>query len=158
MVTQPPDEERVERVDSREIREEETKPAGGLKALAAPALVALIISFLVAQFYVMPNVVGVDSFTRAIGQVNTDVAAAKAAATDANNKVASVTGQIGGLNNSITSISNEITAIKQREAGFITGDKITALQAEVTRLTGIVNAVPNVSGDITQLKADYSVD
>ena len=153
----PVEDEMPERVSRAELpMEPETKPSstGGLKALLMPGMVALGICLVVVQFWVMPQfdtiTKGIQALAGSVNAATTESAAAKASVATVGTQLTTINNQLTQLNNANNAASQEITAIKSREAQFLTPEKVAALQ---TKVDGVATTSSNLANQITQHQA-----
>ncbi len=120
--------------------------SGGWKALVPPILGSVVLAFLMIQMIVMPKI---DEVAKVAQTAQLDVNAAKTELA----KFAGIQTELTKATTVSNNLAQEITAIKAREAGFLTSDKLTALQAQVTQLASTVSGLgSNHTTDIGKLK------
>jgi len=115
------------------------------KAWIAPVVISAVLSFIMIQMVALPKVDDVSKFA---ATTQADVNALKP-------EVAKIAGMQGQVTQATTIGNNnaaDINGIKSREASFLTSDKLTPLQTQLTQLSSTVTGLGNQSGEITKLK------
>ena len=107
---QPPEDTTVEQVQQDDYRpEEEEKPKAGWRALVMPALVCVVITFGMLQFWAMPQLVSKSDFTtnlQNVAKTISDLQATQESFTVALTNKADAT-QVAALSNDIASLRTE---------------------------------------------------
>ena len=136
-----------------------TSSGGGIKQIVVMGLLALIVAFGMAQFYVLPNVVSKADFTKNIGNIVTDIGGLKSSVT----ALSGISAQLNDVNKSVSGIQSDINTLRSSQMteakvnSIVSGslgsvnNSITALQNSVGKMA-TTSDLSSVSTSLSDLK------